>query len=98
VDPAYDTPEVLRAYAERYKADPERWWLLTGPPEAVSELVRGGFHLAVEPSGDQSPDVVHSTRLALVDTRGQIRGYYDGTAEEDRERLLADLERLIEEG
>src|SRR2546422_11578573 len=29
-DPAYDTPEVLKRYGERFGATPDRWQLLTG--------------------------------------------------------------------
>ncbi len=46
VDPAHDTPAVLRSYAERYGAA-ERWWFLTGDQRAIYCLARNGFHLAV---------------------------------------------------
>jgi len=46
VDPAHDTPEVLRAYADRYGAT-DRWWFLTGDKPAIHCLARDGFHLAV---------------------------------------------------
>jgi protein SCO1/2 len=83
VDPTRDTPEVLRAYAERYRADPERWLFLTGPREAVHALVRDGFHLAVAelPPGEReaAPEpITHSDRFVLVDPALQIRSYYHG--------------------
>jgi len=31
-DPKYDQPDVLAAYARTWKADPEAWHFLTGPP------------------------------------------------------------------
>src|SRR6185369_3826015 len=34
-DPAFDTPPVLKNYAARFNADPERWSFLTGPPEKI---------------------------------------------------------------
>jgi protein SCO1/2 len=46
VDPDYDTPEVLRRYAERYHADPQRWLFLTGEERAIYALAQEGFHLA----------------------------------------------------
>jgi protein SCO1 len=48
VDPARDTPRVLRTYAARYGADPARWWFLTGKKEPIYALIREGFHLSVE--------------------------------------------------
>lgn len=53
VDPAHDTPTVLRSYAERYGAT-ERWWFLTGDQRVIYCLARNGFHLAV--SDPRSPD------------------------------------------
>lgn len=48
VDPAHDTAAVLRQYADRFRADPERWLFLTGPEPAIHALVRDGFKLDVE--------------------------------------------------
>ena len=49
IDPARDTPQVLRAYAERRQADPEAWRFLTGPERYVVSLVVQGFRLGVQP-------------------------------------------------
>lgn len=47
VDPERDTSEVLKRYAERYQADPERWVFLTGPKRAIYNLAADGFKLSV---------------------------------------------------
>ena len=47
VDPAYDTPEVLTRYAQRFAAQPERWFFLTGDKATIYRLVREGFHLGL---------------------------------------------------
>lgn len=52
VDPKHDTPEVLRRYAERHGADPERWLFLTGPKPVIHALAKDGFRLGVS---DASP-------------------------------------------
>ncbi|MGH7396709.1 MAG: SCO family protein [Candidatus Rokuibacteriota bacterium] len=52
VDPEHDTPDVLRRYADRFWADPERWLFLTGPKPAIHALAAGGFKLGVS---DASP-------------------------------------------
>lgn len=94
VDPAYDTPEVLREY-QRARRLPESWWWLTGEPEAVLPLVREGFLLGVEPNpGDPNDPILHSTRLVLVDAENRIRGYYDAMDGETLERLENDLAHL----
>jgi len=80
VDPAHDTPEVLQRYADQFGADPARWFFLTGPRDDVYQLVTNSFRLGVQHNGDQANtgnQVTHSTRLALVDRQGRIRGYFE---------------------
>lgn len=79
VDPEHDTPEVLAAYAEKLGADQRNWRFLTGDSEAIESLVVGGFKLAVGEREEVEPgvyDIAHSTKLALVDRFGTVRGYY----------------------
>jgi protein SCO1/2 len=47
VDPERDTPAVLLQYAERYHADPARWFLLTGDKRVIFRLASEGFRLGV---------------------------------------------------
>ena len=103
VDPARDTPAVLRAYAQRFGGSPpEAWAFLTGsPPEAVRALIQEGFRLtavapntaADAPSTDEY-QVNHSPRVVLVDARGVVRGIYQGTDPNTPSRILTDLTRL----
>jgi protein SCO1/2 len=88
VDPENDTPEVLAGYADSIGADLGNWRFLTGSPSMIESFVVGGFMLAVGPREQVEPgvyDIAHSTKLALVDRFGHIRGYYsidnDGLAE-----------------
>ncbi len=89
VDPARDTPEALAAYARRYAAQPERWRFLTGKAETLHELSRNAFKLS---NVDGTLD--HSTRLVLVDGKGNIRGYYSTQEDSPVARLVADIQRL----
>jgi len=75
VDPDRDTPPALAAYAEKYNADPSRWSFLTGSKDVLNMLDRDTFKL-----GTVGTEIEHSTRFALVDRQGRIRGYY-GIAE-----------------
>ena len=97
VDPEKDTPEVLRAYAEKLHAQPKRWDFLTGSRPAIYALARDGFKLAVSDESDEAGMPVHSTRVVLVDRRGAIRGYYDALAPDAVTKLLADANHLLRE-
>ena len=95
VDPEKDTPQVLRAYAEKLQADPARWDFLTGPKSAIYKLSHDGFKLAVSDGGNEQGIPVHSTRMVLVDRDGQIRGYYDAAEADAVTKLLADANHLL---
>jgi len=91
VDPQHDKPKVLKEYAERFGADPKLWSFLTGDKKAVYKLIITSFKQGVQEASeaDRKPgfEVTHSTRLALVDRKGHIRGFFDGTEEEDLKKL-----------
>jgi protein SCO1/2 len=101
VDPAADTPEVLAIYGRNRNLDPARWKLLTGDPDAVFALVRGGFKLGVERDDTASPEVgpvIHSLMAVLVDGSRQVRGYYDTNDPDAMDRLVADTRALADAG
>jgi cytochrome oxidase Cu insertion factor (SCO1/SenC/PrrC family) len=97
VDPEHDTPAVLRGYAEKLHAQRHRWDFLTGSKAAIYDLSRNGFKLAIDDGSQEMGTPVHSTRMALVDRHGTIRGYYDATAVDAITKLLADTNHILRE-
>jgi len=101
VDPVRDTPEKLRQYGEKYHADPEKWFFLTGDRDKIYDLALSRFRLAV---GDAKPEmrsphtILHSTKFTLVDSKGRIRGYYDSGEPFQLKALVRDAKRLTWEG
>ena len=101
VDPERDTPEVLQVYAQRYRADDQRWVFLTGDRAAMYALTREGFRLGVEALAPNDPrltthePIVHSNRFVLIDPQRRIRGYYRGDDTESVAQLLQDIEMLM---
>jgi cytochrome oxidase Cu insertion factor (SCO1/SenC/PrrC family) len=100
VDPKHDTPAVLRKYAERFGADPRRWLFLTGDRDGLYGLIQDSFHLGVQEAAgaDRKPgsEVAHSTRLAVVDRRGHVRGYYSGSAVDEAGQPADDVPKLLQ--
>src|SRR5437899_5616693 len=97
VDPAKDTPEVLRGYAEKLHAQQGRWDFLTGAQSTIYNLSQKGFKLAVSDGSEETGNPVHSTRMVLVDRHGEIRGYYDATEADAVTKVLADTSHLLRE-
>jgi protein SCO1/2/putative membrane protein len=96
VDPEHDTPSVLRSYAERFDASPDRWWFLTGSKPLIYGLIRDRFQLGVieapGPSGSDTEAIVHSDRLALID-RGRIVGFFESNDAEALDALVFQARR-----
>ena len=58
-------------------------------------LARTGF-LITATVGDGGPnDFIHSEKLVLVDKEGRLRGFYDGTSDEEIEQLKEDIKKLL---
>jgi protein SCO1/2 len=103
VDPETDTPQVLKQYGKTFGADFTRWTFLTGDKQKIYELILKGFLLAVSDGAVSSeysagPGIItHSTRFALVDQNGEVRGYYHGEESTVTAEIVADAERLLAE-
>lgn len=100
VDPASDTPQALTRYANRINADSNRWLFLTGDKKTIYPLIQHGFLLAVLGENDQAPqtpDFIHSDKIALVDKRGIVRAYYDGLNPDTPRAVLAGIDKLLAE-
>ena len=91
VDPDRDDAKTLAAYAERLRADPSKWLFVTGPKAKLMPFLLEGFKLpAVEdPGAPSGRRVTHTTRLALIDGQGRLRGYFDSEDEVEVKRLIA---------
>jgi protein SCO1/2 len=106
-DPDFDTPPVLKTYAERFGADPGRWIFLTGAKNQIANLAIDSLKLTAvaKPPGErQSPEdlFVHSTIFVVADKRGRLRGVFETTGEgvdpqRVKARLLAAVKRLERE-
>jgi protein SCO1/2 len=92
VDPAQDTPPVLAAYAKTHGASSAMWYFLTGPVAVLQTLDRDAFKL-----GNIDASMQHSTRFALVDRQGRIRGYYDTSESSAIPKVISDIYALARE-
>jgi protein SCO1 len=93
IDPDRDTPGVLNRFASGFKADPQRWYFLTGPRGDLERVVQHGFLTAMQPA-DGTDQIIHGTMVALVDRSGMIRGFLSGTDPELPRKAAARLREL----
>ncbi len=95
VDPARDTPSVLKKYGSQWGADFKRWHFLTGPEMEIGRLTKKGFRLSYAEGTDPAEPVIHSIRFVLVDKTGTLYGYYDSSEETAMRQLVTDASALL---
>lgn len=76
LDPEYDTPGVLREYAEARGIDTSNFSFLTGPEGAIKDLFKQ-FGILTEMKG---PVLTHTLATLLINAQGRIVWRADGSA------------------
>jgi protein SCO1/2 len=97
IDPVHDTVEVLRDYAERLDIDTRYWTFLTGDMDSIFNIAQGGYMVSAKVDVEAPGGLLHSGAFILIDKQRRIRGYYDGTLEEDVDLLMKDMDILLSE-
>ncbi len=77
ITPDYDTPKVLKAYAERNGITDLDWHLMTGDAEKIFDLANSGFYIFAAETPDAPGGFEHSGLFALIDKKGYIRSRVD---------------------
>lgn len=96
IDPAHDTVALLKDYAERLGVeDASTWHFLTGDREKIFEIGQTSYLTTAMEDKNQPGGLLHSGAFVLVDQQGHIRGVYDGTKEDQVDKLIADIPKLL---
>ena len=97
VDPKKDSSERLFWYQDAFGINGENWNLLTGNQNAIYSLGVNGFLVPNQEDALAPGGFLHSEKIMLIDSKGRIRGYYDGTDEDQVAVILNDISRLKQE-
>ncbi len=92
VDPDHDTPEMLKAYANMWRADELRWHFLSTDRVGLAETA-AGMKTFVQPPDKETP-IQHSGIFILADGDGKVRGVYDSSDSIALQRLAFDAMAL----
>ena len=98
-DPERDTPEVLTKFAEIRELDFNSWTLLTGSKPVITDLMRRFDVKAiktdetVDDEGNPEYSMMHTDRISLIDSKGQLRKNYKGSTL-NIEELVNDIKTL----
>ena len=95
IDPEYDTVQLLHDFASRLGANSNKWHFATGQPkEYVFDLAQKSYFATAMEDKSEPDGFIHSGAFLLIDKLGRIRGKYDGTKEDDVNRLMGDINIL----
>ncbi|MFP5471688.1 MAG: SCO family protein [Bacteroidia bacterium] len=97
IDYKRDTPERMQHYIEKSHIDTTNWFFLRGTKEQLSEIGEYGFFTAFGEDEAAPGGYYHASYFYLIDTKKRIRGIYDGMVEEDVDKLINDIEILLNE-
>ena len=107
IDPAKDTPQVLKEHANLLGVKHYNWHFLTGDKEYIYSLANKGFNLYAGENNKGAGGFEHSGLFALVDKNGKIRCrkdaqgnpilYYDGLEASGVEAIKEDIKKLLDE-
>jgi protein SCO1/2 len=95
VDPKRDSVAVLNRYAEKFNANANKWLFLTGDTATIYSLARKGFLVNALDAGNG--DFIYSDKIMLIDRDRHIRGYYEGTSDDEMTRLDNEMRVQITE-
>jgi protein SCO1 len=97
VTPEMDSVPVLKAYAEKNGAITGKWIITTGDKKHIYELARKSYFAVLTEGDGGEVDFIHTENFVLVDTQGRLRGFYDGTNEDEMKLLIRDIRKLLKE-
>jgi len=95
--PQQDLPEILNAYAKTNEIKTKQWHLLTANfskgfnLDIINNFINSKFFKLDK---NRFPNLKQNKKLWLIDKEQRIRGYFDGSNQQDIERLKESIEIL----
>lgn len=94
VDPARDSVQALKRWADRFYVNSDNWSLATGDRSTIYNLLLNDLRLASQHGEGVDSNFIHSERVMLLDKKRVVRGYYNGLDSTDMGRLAEDIGKL----
>ena len=97
IDPEWDTIALLHDFAARLGVQSNRWHFVTGVKDSIYKIAQTSYYATAMEDRTEPDGFIHSGAFLLIDRKGRIRGKYDGTREDDVNRLIGDIKKLRRE-
>lgn len=96
IDFKYDSPSVLKSYAQKLGVTNKQWQFVTGEKKDIYGIA-DQYLVYTKEDEDAPGGYDHQSYLVLIDPQKRIRGAYDGTNDEQVAQLFDDLQILLKE-
>lgn len=97
IDPDYDSTHILKKYADRFRANPDNWWFLTGPRRKIYDFIFEEFKVDKYTDEPIDSSFIHTNKYVLLDRNYVVRGFYNGLDTASLVKLQQDIGLLMVE-
>ncbi|RZK67965.1 MAG: SCO family protein [Pedobacter sp.] len=97
IDYRYDKPSRLKAYKSKLGADGDQWQFVWGEKEKVYSVAEKDYLVSASEDKSAPGGYVHQGYLILIDKQRRVREAYDGTKDDQVEKLMKDMDILLKE-
>lgn len=97
IDPDNDSIPRLKEYAQHLHANNKTWHFVRGDKDSVLHLAEHAYFSKAYIDSTSPGGFTHSGGILLVDKNKHIRGVYDGTVSSSSDKIIADINLLLEE-
>ena len=94
VDPEHDSVAQLRKFADRFNANHDTWWFVTGDKKAIYDFAFNEIKASI---ADVNVDTafIHTENFFLLDSNRVVRGWYNGFDTLKQAQLARDIPTLM---
>ena len=94
IDPQHDSVQQLRKWAQKFKVDPDSWWLGTGNRDSTYHFALSELKASV---ADANIDTafIHTDNFFLLDKNRVVRGWFSGLDSVEQSKLVRDIPLLM---
>ncbi len=94
VDPERDSVPRLRAFADKYDANHDNWWFVTGNKKEIYDFALQEMKANIADPGIDTA-FIHTEYFYLLDTAHVVRGFYNGFDQKKLGQLAQDIPTLL---
>ncbi|MCO4291321.1 SCO family protein [Solitalea sp. MAHUQ-68] len=97
IDPRHDSVSVLKKFAHKLGVDDTQWNFVTGNRDSIYALAENSYLTVAKEDQNAPGGIVHQGAFILIDKNRHIRGVYNGTNTDEVEKMILDIENLLNE-